>query len=102
MKEQELAPADSQSSLQQPRGPSWGRVPLRAITGTGDCDDSWGDGLSLCQPAQAPGPALRGAAEKLTSASARRNSASLAHPSWGRGQGQGPLPCTTADLSQVK
>lgn len=84
MKGQELAPAGSQTRLQQPPGPSWGRVPLRAIMGTGGCDDSWGDGPSLCQPGQAPGPALRGAAEKLTSASARRNSASLAHPSWDR------------------
>lgn len=42
--------------LQQPLGPSWGRVPPRAIMGTGGCDDSWGDGLSFCQPGQAPGP----------------------------------------------
>lgn len=96
MKEKELLPAGSQTSLQQPHGPSRGRVSLRAIMGTGGCDDSWGDGLSLCQPGQAPGPTLRGAAEKLTSASARRNSASLAHPSWGQRRKQGPLPRTTA------
>lgn len=97
MKEQKLVLAGSQTSLQQPLGPSWGRVPLRAIMGTGGCDDSWGDGLSLCQPRQAPSPALRGAVEKLTSASAQRNSGSLAHPSWGQGRRKGPLPCTTAD-----